>query len=46
MAATLIEQTPWGARTVTAESTCACGQALDCCHTSHCPRCGITLRAA
>jgi hypothetical protein len=25
---------------------CACGQPLDCCHTTHCPRCGITLRAA
>ncbi len=25
------------------ESTCACGQALDCCHTGHCPRCGVTL---
>jgi hypothetical protein len=29
--------------TVTTESTCACGQALDCCHTAHCPRCGVTL---
>jgi len=25
---------------------CACGQPLDCCHTTHCPRCGITLQAA
>ena len=24
-------------------ATCDCGQALDCCHTSHCPRCGTTL---
>jgi hypothetical protein len=29
---------------VAAESTCLCGQALDCCHTAHCPRCGVTLR--
>jgi hypothetical protein len=28
------------------ESTCSCGQALDCCHAAHCPRCGITLNAA
>jgi hypothetical protein len=27
------------------ERTCDCGQALDCCHTSHCPRCGTTLRS-
>jgi hypothetical protein len=26
------------------EPTCTCGQALDCSHTAHCPRCGITLR--
>ena len=26
------------------DRTCDCGQALDCCHTSHCPRCGTTLR--
>lgn len=25
---------------------CACGQALDCCHALHCPRCGVTLHAA
>ncbi len=25
--------------------TCACGQALDCCHTGHCPRCGVTLHS-
>ena len=30
---------------VTAESTCLCGQALDCDHTVHCPRCGVTPRA-
>ncbi len=29
---------------VAAESTCVCGQALDCCHTAHCPRCGVALR--
>ncbi len=23
--------------------TCSCGQALDCCHAGHCPRCGVTL---
>jgi len=28
---------------VAAESTCGCGQALECCHTAHCPRCGIAL---
>ncbi|MGI9156683.1 MAG: hypothetical protein ACR2FG_08605, partial [Marmoricola sp.] len=22
---------------------CGCGQALDCCHAGHCPRCGIAL---
>jgi hypothetical protein len=27
------------------ELTCGCGQALDCCHTGHCPRCGIALHA-
>jgi hypothetical protein len=27
------------------EPTCACGQALECCHSAHCPRCGVTLRA-
>jgi hypothetical protein len=26
-----------------AELTCACGQALECTHTAHCPRCGVTL---
>ena len=30
---------------VTVEPTCACGQALECSHTAHCPRCGVTLRA-
>jgi hypothetical protein len=25
---------------------CSCGQALDCCHAHHCPRCGVTLQAA
>jgi hypothetical protein len=24
-------------------TTCACGQALECCHAAHCPRCGVTL---
>lgn len=27
-----------------AAATCLCGQALECSHTAHCPRCGITLR--
>ncbi len=27
------------------EPTCACGQALECSHTAHCPRCGVTLRS-
>lgn len=22
---------------------CHCGQELDCCHGTHCPRCGATL---
>lgn len=26
------------------EPTCTCGQALDCSHSAHCPRCGVTLR--
>jgi hypothetical protein len=26
-----------------AELTCLCGQALELCHTAHCPRCGTTL---
>lgn len=26
------------------DATCVCGQALDCSHTRHCPRCGITVR--
>ncbi len=30
---------------VTGEPTCACGQALECSHTAHCPRCGVTLHA-
>jgi uncharacterized paraquat-inducible protein A len=30
---------------VAVEPTCACGQALECSHTAHCPRCGVTLRA-
>ena len=30
---------------VAVEPTCACGQALDCYHSAHCPRCGVTLRA-
>jgi hypothetical protein len=49
MAGKIIQQTPWVAKVslaVTAGSTCACGQALDLSHTAHCPRCGITLRAA
>ncbi len=25
------------------QRTCGCGQALDCCHSGHCPRCGTTL---
>ena len=25
------------------DPTCACGQALDCSHSSQCPRCGVTL---
>lgn len=25
------------------QRTCGCGQALDCCHAGHCPRCGTTL---
>ncbi len=29
----------------TGDSTCACGQALDCCHSGHCPRCGVALRS-
>jgi hypothetical protein len=29
---------------VAADSTCVCGQALDCCHAGQCPRCGVTLR--
>lgn len=24
---------------------CGCGQALDVCHASHCPRCGVRLAA-
>ncbi|CUR59417.1 hypothetical protein NOCA1170227 [metagenome] len=24
---------------------CGCGQALDACHTAHCPRCGVRLAA-
>ena len=37
---------PAGSRraVVAYEPTCTCGQALDCSHTAHCPRCGITLR--
>ena len=31
---------------VAVEPTCLCGQALDCCHSAHCPRCGVTLRAS
>jgi hypothetical protein len=27
------------------EPTCACGQALECSHSAHCPRCGVTLHA-
>lgn len=38
-----VEETEPDGRT---DATCACGQALDYCHTSHCPRCGITLAAA
>jgi len=29
---------------VAVEPTCACGQALECSHLAHCPRCGVTLR--
>jgi hypothetical protein len=32
------------ARVWPAEATCLCGQPLECSHTAHCPRCGITLR--
>ncbi|MEP6815374.1 MAG: hypothetical protein ABI873_07485 [Marmoricola sp.] len=34
-----------GTREVAADllPTCGCGQALDCCHAGHCPRCGVTL---
>jgi uncharacterized paraquat-inducible protein A len=28
---------------VAVEPTCVCGQPLDCSHTAHCPRCGVTL---
>jgi hypothetical protein len=31
--------------TVTAEPTCACGQALEWLHTTHCPRCGVSVDA-
>ena len=27
------------------ERTCGCGQALECSHATHCPRCGVTLHA-
>lgn len=27
-------------RAVTVATTCRCGQQLDCCSRSHCPRCG------
>ena len=27
------------------EPTCGCGQALECSHADHCPRCGVTLSA-
>ena len=30
---------------VTDEPTYACGQALDCSHTAHWPRCGVTLHS-
>ena len=39
-----VEEADFGGRSP--DATCACGQALDCCHTAHCPRCGITLEAA
>jgi hypothetical protein len=35
---------PVGRFRVAPEPTCTCGQALDCAHAAHCPRCGITLR--
>ncbi len=28
---------------VSIEPTCSCGQALECCHAAHCPRCGVSL---
>ncbi|MEO7350922.1 MAG: hypothetical protein ABIR34_05315 [Marmoricola sp.] len=34
-----------GAWAVALERTCACGQALECSHAAHCPRCGVTLHA-
>ena len=46
------EQHPWTAiRVMTATtwvvfpSVCACGQDLDICSGSHCPRCGTSLTA-
>jgi hypothetical protein len=30
---------------VAVEPTCSCGQALECSHAAHCPRCGVTLSA-
>jgi len=27
------------------ERTCGCGQALECSHSTQCPRCGVTLDA-
>ncbi len=43
---TSIARKPVASIAIATDSTCSCGQPLDCCHTAHCPRCGITLRAA
>ena len=43
---TVLRRTPALSRALSPARDCACGQPLDCCHTTHCPRCGITLRAA
>lgn len=41
--ASMTMETGADARVSSAETTCLCGQALECSHTSHCPRCGITV---
>lgn len=38
-------QEPAVVATVVSESSCSCGQPLECCHADHCPRCGIVPRA-